>query len=167
MGDDTVPEAQQVIDYWGSHLSTEYDDFVGSLWSDSNSTYAIISGNGAEARLCAERHRDRDGLICHFFSGHIIDKMSRDASHTFLVTPGVWAATLIREFSTKVGHEVRMKGPLFPEDGGEVDVDVQSKFTSGALGVVLEMSPSDALQKLRRLETPDLKYRLVRFYSLR
>lgn len=139
-------------------MADEYREFVESLWEDSVSSYAIISGDATEAKLCAELHRDRDGLICHYFSGSFMDQMTRDAKHTFLVAPGVWAATLIDEFR----GDVVLKGPLFPR----VDA-VEEDFVSGSLGVVLEMSPSDALRKLRNLEKPGLRYRLVRFFSVR
>lgn len=142
-------------------VSDEYREFVESLWEDTNSSYAIISGDALEAKLCAERHRDRDGLICHYFSGSFMDQMTRDAKHTFLVAPGVWAATLINDFRDDVGSDV-VKGPLFPRVEG-----VEEDFVSGSLGVVFEMSPSDALRKLRDLEKPGLKYRLVRFFSVR
>lgn len=131
------------------------ESFIPSLWSDSTIVaHALVSGTPSDAEICVKRHRDRDGLICHYFSGSVMDQMTRSATHTFLVAPGLWASEIIREFGDF------LKGPLF--DG----VDDESTYISGGLGVVFEMPCSDAFVKLKSLQ-PGCHYRLVRFFSVR
>lgn len=108
-----------------------------------------------------ERHRGRDGLICHFFSGSIVDQMTPGGRHTFLVAPGCWASAIIREFRDDV-----VVKPLFPEVGDDVGEDFDSKFVRGIFGVVFDMPCRSALGKLKSL-TPGCPYRLVRFTSIR
>lgn len=134
--------------------------FISSLWSDERQSYVLMSGTSVEAKLCVERNRGRDGLICHFFSGRIKDQMKRNAKHTFVVAPGVWASTIIREFPDEV-----VKGSVFAEDVGGGD-DVESTFSSGANGVIFEMSCCDALVRLKSLQ-PGCPCRIIRFFSVR
>ena len=134
------------------------DSFAASLSEDKTSVYAVVTGTPSEAKLFVERNRGRDGFMSHFFSGSATHHYARSATHTFLVVPGVWASAIIREF----GQEV-LRGPLFPDD--DDDHFDKDRFVRGDLGVVLETSCGEVLEKLKLLK-PGCPYRLVRFYSV-
>ena len=147
------------VDFITSLWSDNKNDLIASLYSDDKiGAYALTSGTASDAKLCMERHRGRDGLICHFFSGSVIDQMTPGGTHTFLVAPGVWASSIIREFRDEV-----VVNPLFPEP---IDEDFDSKFDSGVFGVIFEMPCRSALDKLKSLK-PGCPYRLVRFTSVK
>lgn len=130
--------------------------FVSSLFSfdASSNANALVLGTAEDARVCVEKNRHLDGLICHYNTGGVLNQFKRSACHTFLVVPGVWASLIIRDFSSEV-----VKGPLFEDkdDGGE--------FESGALGVIVEMSFGDVFDKLKSLK-PGCPYRMIRFFVL-
>ena len=164
--------ASKEVDFMTSLWSDNKDDLINSLYSDDKiAAYALTSGTASDAKLCMERHRGRDGLICHFFSGSVVDQMTPGGKHTFFVSPGLWALAIIREFR----HEVVVK-PLFSEVGDDVsdgvvrevlDVDqFDSKFVNGVFGAVFDMPCRHALGKLKSLK-PGCPYRLVRFTSVK
>lgn len=173
--------APKEVDFMTSSWSDNKDDLIDSLYSDNKiGAYALTSGTASEAKLCMERHRGRDGLICHFFSGSVVDQMTPGGRHTFLVAPGRWASAIIDEFCdevvvkplfAKVGEEVRgevvndVSDEVISDISDEV-VDVDSKFVSGVFGVTFDMPCRHALGRLTRLK-PGCPYRLVRFTSVR
>jgi len=175
-----------MVDFMTSSWSDNENDLIKSLYSNKKiGAYALTSGTASEAKVCMERHRGREGLICHFFSGSVVDQMTPGGRHTFLVAPGLWASAIIDEFRD---DDVVVK-PLFEEvindvsdevindvsdevisdvkvDDKVVDVeDFDSKFVSGVFGVTFEMPCRQALGKLTRLK-PGCPYRLVRFTSV-
>lgn len=140
------------------------DHFVSSLFEfDTSSQLAQVIATSQQARSCAKRHRTKDGLICHYFTGTVIDQLRRSCTHNFIVVPGVWAKAIIEEFQSMV------KVPLFNNNNGDFfedgDVYNETKFLNGDLGVRFEANIGDFLQKLRKMKV-GCPFKAIRFYQL-
>lgn len=128
-------------------------DTIKRLHQNPDNTRMIVVGTSMEARSCLDDHGDLDGLMCHYFSGDVIDFWSASGKQTFLVARGSWSSSIIQNFESEF-----VKGPSLVVPG-EMD---EEEFRNGAYGVVFEMSNREAMIQLRKL-SPGRPYHLVRF----
>lgn len=136
------------------------DGFVESLHrKPTNICGMFATSTVKQAKECVRHHREKDGLICHHFSGQPSEYMTAGARHSFMVVPGVWARAIIRNFDSKF-----LRGPSLATEEEKKSEEFTRDFKDGVYGVIFEMSFSDALSKLNEIDCGlSCRYRLVRF----
>lgn len=134
------------------------DEFVASLHrKPTNICGMFADATVEEAKGCVRDHREKDGLICHYFSGEPSKYMTADARHSFMVVPGCWAKAIIRDFDSE-----SLRGPSLATQEDKDTEGFTSDFVDGVYGVIFEMSFSDAIARLNRIKLA-CPYRTVRF----
>lgn len=134
-----------------------FDEFLKVLLRNSSNVVAMLHGTVAEANSLIARNLDKDGLVCHYFSGEMVDYMKADEKHTFIVVPGEWARAIISE----LGEEF-VKGSL-ATDAEKSEPDFDDKYVRGDHGVVFERSVTSASKIFSNMTSMTCPYRLIRF----
>ena len=141
----------------------DLDEFVGSLHRrDFNICGMFADATVEVAKKCVVRHSDKDGLICHYFSGSPSEYMTAGGRHSFMVVPGSWAKAIIGGFESKC-----LRGPSLATQEEKDGENFSTDFNEGVYGVVFEMSFIDAMSELEKISAhnPKLRcrYTMVRF----
>lgn len=136
-----------------------FEEFVTTLFLKSTNVSAMLRGTIQEAKALVASNLEKDGLICHYFSGDIASYMTANETHTFLVVPGKWASEIIEKFPDEF-----LKGSLATLEEEE-EVGFRDKYLRGEYGVVFERSVPSAYKELG-LMSLNCPFRLVRFANM-
>lgn len=141
-------------------MGMDLDEFVASLHRKSTNICGMFAdATVKQAEDCVRNHREKDGLICHHFSGQPSEYMTADARHAFMVVPGVWARAIIRDFDSE-----SLRGPSLATQEEKDSEGFSGDFVDGVYGVIFEMSFSDAMSKLNKIDAGlNCRYCMVRF----
>lgn len=137
------------------------DQFVDSLHRKQTKIVGMFTGGATEsdAKEYVLKHREKDGFIFHHFSGDPSDYFTAEATHSFMVVPGVWASAILRDFES-----VSLKGPSLATQEEKDSEGYTTDFLDGVYGVVFEMSVGEAISRLDKIDRRvNCRYRLVRF----